>query len=177
MTMADVGLHQGVAGAAQADAAAVAFVEIVSVKVTAVLDNLRHAGLTGRADREGGNLCGGEVVDSVVGAPGEGESQQVEQQAQERVMQPDFAKRHAAVTGDNGETIEDEVNGAGDKQGAEVELAAENSGDKRGGSDGKVKDEGFVRHERDRWRQSRIIVALLPLTQTPLGYRPAAGLP
>ena len=92
-------------------------------------------------------------------------------------MQPGFTKRCAAVTDDEGETVEDEVNGAGDKQGAEVELAAENSSDERGSSDGKVKDEGFVRHERDRWRQSRIIVALLLSTQTPLGYRPAAGLP
>ena len=81
----------------------------------------------------------------------------------------------AAVVDDEGEAVEDEVNRAGDKQGAEVELAAENSGDERGSSDSKVKDEGFVRHERDRWRRRRIIVALLLSTQIPLGYRPAAG--
>ena len=177
MAMADVGLHQGVAGAVQADAAAVAFVEVVSIEVTAVLDNLRRAGLTSRADGEGGNLRGGEVVDAVIGAPGEGESQQVEQQAQERVMQPGFTKRCAAVTDGEGESVKDEVNGAGDEQGAEVELAAENGGDERGSSDDKVKNEGFVRHERDRWRQSQIIVALLPSAQTPLGYHPAVWLP
>ena len=150
MAMADVGFHQGVAGAAQADAAAIAFVEVVSVEVTAVLDNLRRADFTSGADGEGGNLRSGEVVDTVIGAPGEGESQQIEQQAQERVMQPGFAKRRTAVTDGEGEAVKDEVNGAGDEQGAEVELATDNRGDERGSSDGKVKDEGFVRHERDR---------------------------
>ena len=66
-------------------------------------------------------------------------------------MQPGFAKRRTTVTDDEGEAVEDEVNRAGDKQGAEVELATDNRGDERGGSDSKVKDEGFVRHERDRW--------------------------
>ena len=92
-------------------------------------------------------------------------------------MQPGFAKRRTAVTDGEGEAVKDEVNRAGDEQGAEVELAADNRGDERGCGDGKVKDEGFVRHERDRWRRRRIIVALLLSTQTPLGYRPAAWLP
>ena len=145
MAMADVGLHQGVAGAAQADAVTIAFVEVVSVEVTAVLDNLRRAALTSGADGEGGDLRGGELVDAVVDAPGEGKSQQVEQQAQERVMQPGFAKRRTAVTDGEGEAVKDEVNRAGNEQGAEVELAAENGGGEEGKRD-KRRDEDEAGH-------------------------------
>ena len=61
-------------------------------------------------------------------------------------MQPGFAKWRTAVAGDNGEAVEDEVNGAGDEQGAEVELAAKNGCDEHGSGRGEMEEEGFAGH-------------------------------